>query len=333
MKKTILSLLFALISVGMLYAQVKFPRDTSYTIQSTYNKLLKYHPGIQPVYMQHLPEVKMVKDMVYQNYGGREMHLDLFFPAASKPDIKLPVVIMIHGGGWISGDKSLQWAMAEKIASKGYVCATVEYRMLLEAGYPAAVVDIKTAVRFLRSLSGNYPIDTEKFAIYGCSAGGQLASLVASTNNYNHYADTLAYKNFSNRIQALIDVDGVLDFLHKDASEVQQGKETLSTRWFGCYPQENRAIWDEGAALTHVDKDFPPTLLLKSQQDRFLAGHQDLSAKLDSLGIYNEYHCIEGSPHSFWHLEPWFTPTSEYVIAFLDKTFKNSSQSINEINK
>lgn len=323
MKKFLVIVFLTFVFTEFTNAQVKFPKDTSYTVAATYKKLVKYYPNIKPVYMTNSPKVNKINDIIYQNYGGREMHLDLFVPAKYKRKDKFPVVVMVHGGGWISGNKSLQWAMAEKIAEHGYICATVEYRMLLEASYPAAVVDIKTAIKYLRSQYNNFPIDTTKFAVYGGSAGGQLAALVGSTSHYNHFADTLVYKSFSNYIQAIIDVDGVLHFLHKDADEVRPGKETVSTRWFGCYPQENIDLWNEGSALTHVDQYFPPTLLLKSKHDRFLAGHQDLTNQLDSLGIYNEYHCLENSPHSFWHLEPWFTPTSEYVVNFLDIVFKN----------
>ncbi len=322
MRKIGILLILTFLIAEVSNAQVKFPKDTSYTVAATYKKWVKYYPDIQPMYMTNSPKVKKYDDLIYQNYGGREMHLDLFVPSKYKRKDKFPVVVMIHGGGWISGDKSLQWAMAEKLAENGYICATVEYRMLLEASYPAAVVDIKTAIKFLRSQYKNYPIDTTKFATYGGSAGGQLAALVASTGYYNHYADTLVYKGFSNKVQAMVDVDGVLHFLHKDADEVRPEQETVSTRWFACNPNDNKAVWNEGSALSHVNKDFPPSLMLKSKYDRFLAGHQDLSNGLDSLGIYNEYHCLEGSPHSFWHLEPWFTPTSEYVINFLDKVFK-----------
>lgn len=322
MKRFLYSFFLGLIGFGCIHAQVKFPIDSSYTIQSTYAKLIKHHPEIQAVYFSESSKLQTVPNVIYQTYNGREMHLDMFLPAKYKQNEKLPVVVLIHGGGWISGNKNMTWAMASEIAKEGYICAAVEYRMLLEAKYPAAVVDIKTAIKFLRSQHHNYPMDTAQFAIYGCSAGGQLAALVASTNNYNQYADTLIYKGFSNEVQALIDVDGVLHFLHKDASEVQSGKETLSTRWFGCYPQDNVELWNEGSALSHVDEFFPPTLLLKSGQDRFLAGHQDLRMKLDSMGIYSEYHFLEGSPHAFWHFEPWFTPTSSFVIAFLNKVFK-----------
>lgn len=300
-------------------AQTKpVPRDTSFTLYSTWVKCSKKSPFIKPVYYVQNDSVEKVSDVVYANYDGREMLLDAFIPKWNNE--KHPVVVLIHGGGWISGNKNLTWPMAQRLSKAGYLCLSVEYRMLLEAQYPAPLNDIKTAIRWVRSNADKYNVDTSFVAIYGCSAGGQLASLAASTNNSDIYTDKTRYPEVSDNIQALIDLDGVLHFLHPLSSETNSDpqKLTLATRWLGAHHTVNRELWNEASALSHIDSNMPPALFVGSQFPRFLAGIDETMAKMDSLGIYNEIHHVENSPHPFWFFEPWFTPVSEWIISFLD---------------
>ena len=112
-------------------------------------------------------------------FGKRDLRLDIFRPGKAG---KYPALIMIHGGGWRSGTKEMQVPMAEMLAAEGFVTIPVEYQLSLEAKYPAAVYNIKSAIRWVHANADKYGIDTSKIAISGCSAGGHLASLVGMTN-------------------------------------------------------------------------------------------------------------------------------------------------------
>jgi acetyl esterase/lipase len=163
-------------------AQPEIPRDTTYTVWSTYQKLKKQYPLIREVKpFQNLTIVQRA-DVVYatveDNGSKRLLKSDLFYPTNIKK--KLPGVVLVHGGGWRSGDRSMNTPLAQQLASKGFIVMSVEYQLSLEAKYPAAVHNLKAAIRWLRSKSGELLLDESKIAIIGGSAGGQLASLMGN---------------------------------------------------------------------------------------------------------------------------------------------------------
>jgi len=175
--------LTGLVSSAQLVNIDGIPRDTSFTPYMAWIKIKKEFPQAQIVKPSLPAGVVADMNIVYAtlpetSYGKRDLHLDLFRPA--KPG-KYPVLLLVHGGGWRSGNKSMDIPLAQQIAAKGYVTATIEHRLSPEALYPAAVYDIKAAVRFIRANAKKYGINANKIAIAGSSAGGQLASLVGVT--------------------------------------------------------------------------------------------------------------------------------------------------------
>ncbi|MFA9389541.1 MAG: alpha/beta hydrolase fold domain-containing protein [Prolixibacteraceae bacterium] len=298
-----------------------FPRDTSFTLYSAFQKERKTYPFIQAIYPVVPPTIEVMPDLVYAKYGEREMHIDVYSPKNKKLD--RPTLLFVFGGGWQSGNKIMEAPMAIHFAELGYATATVEYRLSPEALYPAAVFDIKTAIRWLRKNAQQLHIDTEKIAISGTSAGGQLAALVAATNCSDFSIDSTFYPEYSSDVQALIDIDGVLAFIHPESGEGadQPGKPSAATNWFGGNNEEKTALWNEASALNHVNKNMPPVLFINSQHPRFHAGRDDMIEILDSLGIYSEVHTLPNTPHPFWLFDPWFDPTVNWMEQFLEKHF------------
>jgi len=322
MRIIILSLLFCSFLICQAQEPISFPDDTSFTLNSAYQKEVKYYPYIKPVKAELPPSISINEELVYANYGEREMHIDIYSPKnIEKP---LSALLFVHGGGWCSGNKSMDAPMAIQFAQKGYVAATVEYRLSPEALYPAAVIDIKTAIRWLRKNANELNIDPERIAIAGCSAGGQLAALIGSTNGSSLYVDSTRYAEFSSDVQAVIDIDGILAFIHPESGEGvdQPGKPSAATQWFGFSKEEKPDLWNEASALTHAGKTFPPVLFINSQHPRFHAGRDDMIARLDSLGIYSEVHTLSNTPHTFWLFDPWFETTVGLFEKFLgSRTF------------
>lgn len=321
-KRILLPILFFTICLAANAQQTFFSqKDNSYNIEYAFRKQKKYYPNIT-VYNATEVENKItsVKDIVYTSYGERELHLDLFYPTKTR-NKKLPVVIFIHGGGWRSGNKTMHWPMAKAIAAEGYVTATVEYRLSTEALYPAPINEIKTAIRFLRAKADTYPIDTAKFAIGGGSAGGQLAALLAIENGDGTFPDEGEYLNHSSKLQACIDIDGVISFIHPLSSEGRgkAHKPSASEMWFGFTPKQNKAIYDEASAYYHANPNSTPILFISSSQIRFNAGREDLIKKLNELNIYSEHHNIADSPHTFWLFSPWAEQTIDIMTNFLKK--------------
>lgn len=319
MRKSLLVLFCFWINVAFAQ-EADFPRDTSYTVHSAYKKLQKKYPFIKIVEPQLPKEVAAEEGVVYKSLGQRKLHMDIFYPEKSREE-KYPAVLLIHGGGWRTGDRSLMVPMAQQLAKRGYVAATVEYRLSLEAPYPAAVQDLKAAVRWLRAHAEEFPIDTSRIAAFGTSAGGQLAALLGTTNRNKKLEGVGPYSDHSSAVQAIVDVDGILAFKHPESEEGR-----MAGQWLGGSYEEVPENWEEASALTHADEHTPPVLFISSSFPRFHAGKNDMIEILDKNNIYSEAYALPESPHSFWLMHPWFEPTLEYTVNFLDKVFKQEER-------
>jgi len=230
---------------------------------------------------------------------------------------------MVHGGGWRAGDRSHNRTLARKLAQAGFVAITVDYRLSTEALFPAAVFDLKEAIRWIRANGSNYGVDTSQIAILGFSAGGELAAFVGTTNSNVKYEGTGAHQNFSSKVQAVIDIDGTLAFIHPESGEGDDSRSiSAATYWFGYSKSQKPELWIEAAPLTHVGKQTPPFLFINSSVERMHAGRSDFIAKLDEFGIYSEIISFNDAPHTFMFFDPWFIPTLTSVNNFLRKTFK-----------
>lgn len=296
--------------------------DTSFSYNSAFAGVKKSNPEASIPTANPGDSVSAVRDIVYCTINNHQLKLDVFLPTKYKG--KLPALLMIFGGGWRSGNRTMHWQMAQCIAAKGYIVVTADYRLSTEALYPAAVNDLKTAIKWMRDKSGTYRIDKDKIAVWGFSAGGQLATLIGTTPNNPLYPGNPGYKGITDAVQAVIDVDGTLAFVHPESGEGDESKHpSAGTYWFGATKAQRRDLWIQAGALSHVSKNEPPIMFLNSSVDRMHAGREDMIKKLDSLGgIYHEVHTFKGAPHSFNMFEPWFTPTVNYCVAFLDKIFK-----------
>jgi acetyl esterase/lipase len=155
-------------------------------------------------------------DIPYASLSDAQ-RLDLFVPAGEGP---YPLVILIHGGGFLSGDKAGKYEKERfrLLVSQGYAAATINYRLSDEAIYPAQIHDVKTAVRYLRSKADVFNLDAERFGAWGPSAGGTLASLLGTTCGVEELEGAhLGYANYSSCISVVVDWFGLVDFLAMDA--------------------------------------------------------------------------------------------------------------------
>jgi pectinesterase len=329
MKTSLLLLVFIFSSISIFAQLVEIngiPMDTSYTPHSAWVKLKKYYPEVTPVFPELPASVNATYDIVYATlpktkYGKRELKLDIFQP---RVDGEYPALIMVFGGGWRSGNKAAQVPMAMQIAKNGYVTIPVEYRLSPEALYPEAVYDIKAAIRFVRANADKYQIDPERIAITGSSAGGQLAALVGMTADVKKFDGYSSEITQSVAVQAIIDMDGVLDFTdpNESAKDTDPNKKSAGAYWFGATYNEAPEKWVEASPMIYAGDNTPPMLFINSAQPRFHAGRDSVITVLDQYNIYTEVKTIPDSPHSFWQVHPWFDETVQYMTDFLDKILK-----------
>lgn len=297
--------------------------DTSFSNQGAYLHTRKGNPEIRIVPEFKSPAVAEKKNITYCKSGKRALKLDVFYPK-SKSTTGRTAILIIHGGGWRSGNRTQHYALAQELANRGYVCFTPEYRLSTEALFPAAVYDVKAAIRWVRKNADEYRIDTARVVALGFSAGGQLAAFMGTTGNMPLFEGERCKLNTASEVNAVVDIDGTLSFVHAETGEGDDSKKTsAATYWFGYSRNENRKLWEAASPLSYAGRHTPPTLFLNSSVPRMHAGRDDYIKILTENGIYSEVHTFDGAPHSFCLFEPWFQPTVRYIDDFLKKVFAN----------
>lgn len=295
--------------------------DTSYSNYSAYINSKKSHPITEIVVEQKLNTVSEEYGISYGKIDKRNLLLDVFSPKkVSKKS--LTAIMIIHGGGWRTGNRTQHYQLARRLADLGYVCFTPEYRLSTEALYPAGVYDLKAAIRWIRANSKIYNIDTNHIATLGFSAGGELSVFLGVTLENPHFEGNNGNLEHSSKVNAVVDIDGIVSFIHPESGEGDDSKSTsAATYWFGYPKKDNPSLWQEASSLSHVGKNTPPTLFLNSSVDRMHAGRDDFRKVLGQYNIYSEVHTFQDSPHSFCLFNPWFEPTIKYIDGFLKKVF------------
>lgn len=325
--KKILFLCFFLLSRQNNYAQntggLIHQADTSYTNFSAYQSTRKTNPEARLVPESKDPSVTVQKNIVYTSIGKRSLLLDAFCPKEKNKRNGI-AIIMIHGGGWRTGNRTQHYALVEKLATLGYTCFTPEYRLSTEALFPAAVYDLKAVIRWVRSHAVDYGIDTARIATAGFSAGGELAAFLGVTGNMPLFEGTNGIPATASNVNAVIDLDGILSFVHPESGEGDDSKRTsAATYWFGYPRKGHEALWAAASSLSYTDQYTPPTLFINSSVARMHAGREDYIAILNRHHIYSEVHHFDNTPHSFPMFEPWFTPTVSFIDGFLQKVLIN----------
>jgi acetyl esterase/lipase len=302
-------------------------KDTSFNNRSAYLYAKKSYPEIQLAELQELPSVSFDTNIVYGKVSSRPLKMSAFYPKTSSRYLRVGVII-IHGGGWRSGSPSQHAAMAEQLAALGYVCFLPEYRLSVEALFPAGIYDIKAAIRFIRKNAARYNIDTARIVAAGFSGGAEMASFMATTGNMPLFEGFGGNAEISSNVNAVINIDGTVSFVHPESSETTDTSNTTgaSTYWFGYSQKENYGLLQAASPLSYVGSQTPPGLFINSSIARMHAGRDDYIRIMNRHDIYNEVHTFDNSPHAFCLFHPWFEQTINYMDAFLKKVFNLTSQ-------
>lgn len=252
-------------------------------------------------------------DLVYGKTPEQELKLDVYRP---KNETVLPACVLVHGGGWIGGDKERFRALGFALAEKGYVVANVEYRLAGAAKYPAAVQDCSLAVRWVRANAKRFALDPQRIGAWGGSAGGHLVGLLAAAPE--HFL-TPKLKGVSAAVQATCIMAGPTDLTNATFVEsLRRAKEkSNSYTWFGKLYDDAPDLYRDASPLTHFTKTTSPILFLTGDldnPDRDKAGIE----KLHSLGVPTKQTILKDAKHGCWMQKPWF----EQCVAAVDAWFK-----------
>jgi acetyl esterase/lipase len=215
-------------------------------------------------------EITIIRNVRYREGASNAWQLDL----AMKKDLTgkpRPGIVVIHGGGWLEGDKSSfvfrdrsAPANIVEFARRGFVAVTINYRMSREAPFPAAVEDCKCAVRWLRAHAKEFNLDPAHIGAWGNSAGGHLALMLAMAGKDAGLEGDGPYQDQSSLVQAAVSDSGPVDMIANDESQIQG----VVRMFLGGPPDKERApLYKKASPSGYVRRDTPPLLLLYGVSD------------------------------------------------------------------
>lgn len=234
----------------------------------------------------------------YNNDTVQKHLLDIYLPPDAKG--KIPLVVFVHGGGWLSNDKYADMGYMKKtvaeIISNGFALASIDYRFSTQAVFPAQIQDCNRAVSFLYDNADKFGFDRNRFAVMGFSAGGHLASMLglSANNDVENFFLPGTSKLF--RFKAVVDFYGPAELILFPGAGDERSPEGLL---IGAAPLARPDLAKVASPVTYVDKNDPPFLIIHGEKDELVSTKQSqlLSSWLNVSGVPNELIIVKDAPH------------------------------------
>jgi acetyl esterase/lipase len=249
--------------------------------------------------------------------GFRPLLLDLYRPAAVA-DPAPALVVFVHGGGWVRGDRSMVspsfagWRPGPlaRLAAEGFAVASVDYRLSGEARFPAQLEDVSAAVEWLAGRAEEYGFDAGRIVLWGESAGAHLAAL-------------LGLRSPGRRVRGVVDWYGPADLAALDVQVGAAGAltedplDTREARLLGAPVAEVPELARAASPISHVRAGAPPFLIAHGTADRAVPFRQSeaLAAALAEAGVEVRLEAVDGAGH-MWAGVADLTPLYDAVVAF-----------------
>jgi acetyl esterase/lipase len=280
--------------------------------------------SIQPVTSCTVPGVPAEGDLnvstrVYYSPGGQKQKMYVAWPKGAGPN---PLVVILHGGGWVSGSRTGFRDEARLLAGLGYTAATVDYRLATSSAnsFPAAVEDVRCAVRYLRQNALTFKIDPTRVAAVGESAGGHLAAMLGVAGNAAGLDGSCPFFLQSPAVDAVISYYGPTDL--RDPEDLPN-LQTEVTAFLGNPPGDDPAEAALASPVTLVDAFDAKFLFNHRTLDDVVPLQQSIDMKLalDGVGVPSTIVQVAGTGHGF----PMFTSRKKYrtssctALAFLEQ--------------
>ena len=246
----------------------------------------------------NVPETVIWEEGIeYTNPDDQHLQLNLARPKTG--DGPFPAVICIHGGGFRAGKRDGYNDLCVRLAERGYVAATISYRLAPKYQFPAAVHDTKAAVRWMRANAKKYHVDPARIGVTGGSAGGHLAQFLGVTANVPQFEGTGGNPEQSSAVTCVVNVYGPSDFTKSYGKSVD-AHEVLPL-WFGGNLETKLALHIQGSPLYWVTPNAAPTLCIHGTEDKYVAHEQAvwLVDKLKASAVEAELLTLEGAGHGF----------------------------------
>ncbi len=266
-------------------------------------------PRPAPVYPT---DVRVEADVTYLPEDRKEK-ADLYFPL-EKAATPTAAILVIHGGGFNDGEKSRnrEISISRNMALRGYVAMSIDYRLRKTEGqvtWPQSLHDAKTAVRWLRKNADRLGIDPERIGVIGCSAGGNLAAMLATTGPADGLDPASPYAEVPASVRCAVDFYGAVDLMNYH-----------DMKMFAKTRVEAPELYKKASPINYVDAKDAPMLLVHGTADETvpLSQSETLAAALKTAGVEHELVVIPDAPHTF-DLEPKERDLRPVVLGFFEK--------------
>jgi acetyl esterase/lipase len=248
-----------------------------------------------------------IPGVVYSTGAGTvPLRLDLYLPPGPAATPR-PVVVYIHGGEWVGGSRRASGAFADwpqalaSLAARGFVVASIDYRLAPGATFPAAIIDVKDALRWLRSKAGVYGIDRARVLVWGADAGGQLAALAALSCGAAGLDRAAAAGPGAGAAESACAQAAVVWYGVGDFGPLREMR-AANAYFLGCQPQANCAPQRRLASpVSHIDQNTPPFLIIHGMTDLTFAVSQakELNDRIKAAGGSVELVLLPDVGHGF----------------------------------
>jgi acetyl esterase/lipase len=250
-------------------------------------------------------EISVVQNLTYAKVGDVNLQLDLAMPKDGNGPF--PAIVFIHGGGWSGGNRHSFRAKVEEAARRGYVAATVSYRLTQpdklsgtpKEPFPAQIYDCKAAIRWLRAHAAEYKVDPQRIGVTGASAGGHLSLLVGLTSPSDQLEGDEGNLDQSSRVQAVVNIFGPTDLTK--TYETSPGAVGFLKALCNGTPDTAAKQYKAGSPVTYVTVDDPPVLTLHGDKDALVPPQQAkiLDARMKAVGAKHELLILPEQGHGF----------------------------------
>ncbi len=261
--------------------------------------------------------VKVEEGVVFGVGGARELRCDVYRPLAATGAV--PGLLLLHGGGWRRGSRAIMRGFGLRVGREGYVCVAAEYRLIGESPWPAAIHDVKAALRWMRANAANLGIDPERIAVQGNSAGAHLALLAAGTPNRPELEGDGGNAGVSTHVGAVVAIYPPTVF-HFDGPRPSGAVPAVAL--LGETGTAD-AAW-QASPQAHVSPAFPPTFLIHGSADRVVppSSSQRMYELLNAARVPVDFHMFAGLPHGFANAPDHQRMLSREIVGFLARNLQ-----------
>lgn len=269
-----------------------------------------------------LPTNTETKDIVFARYGTEELKLDVTTPAASR---QTPVMVLIHGGGWVGGIRDEMNGIVPGMTSIGFACVQIDYRAAPKAQFPAQLIDAKASIRWVKENAAKYNLDPTKIAVLGYSEGGHLAALLATTGQEAKWDSGC---KVDSSVTAAISFGGSTDlptiWRHRNTQTIYDRGviESGLPAFIGGTYEQSPAKYRDASPIFHITRSTTPMLLMHGEEDVVIPKEQPeiMFRVLQAQGVESELLMIPGAGHGQLGSDP--DGVFRKVATFLKKNLK-----------